>query len=430
MSQLDKGKNEGRFWYPLDNAAKIFPAITNRKVTSVFRISAVLKSAVHVKSLFQAVRETENRFPYFKVKMRKGFFWYYLESASFDVPVLPDEGEPCRRFAKRGHMFRVLVADNKISVEFSHILTDGTGAFEFLKTILARYLEIRGAILPSDFDFMKAGDIPSDEEFEDAYNRYFDPEIPASVKRPKAFHLPFKNAHNQRFDVLSAILNAKQLKIIAKNKGVSITVYLTSIYLMALQEVFEQTGGIRKHHKAQKLCVEIPINMRNIYPSRTMRNFSLFVMPGIDRSLGHYTFDEILKTVYHQMHLETDEKLVNKMLARHVGSERKMIIRAIPLFVKSLFLRLSYYSLGSSQYSGVITNLGRVILPSEIEQYLNCLAFTPPPPNKLIKVSCGVISMGDKLVINFGNITETKDLERRIVKHLVNDGLDIKLSVF
>jgi len=327
-------------------------------------------------------------------------------------------------------MFRVLVADNKISVEFSHILTDGTGAFEFLKTILARYFEIRGTVLPSDFVFMKAGDIPDKEEFEDAYNRFFDPEIPASVKRPKAFHLPFKNARDHRFDVLNAILKAKQLKSIAKDKGVSITVYLTSIYLMALQEVFEETGGTRKHHKAQKLCVEIPINMRNIYPTRTMRNFSLFVMPGIDRSLGHYTFDEILKTVYHQMHLETDEKLVNKMLARHVGSERKLIIRAIPLFVKSLFLRLSYYSLGSSQYSGVITNLGRVVLPPEIEQHLNCLAFTPPPPNKLIKVSCGVISMGDKLVINFGNITETKDLERRIVKHLVNDGLDIKLSVF
>jgi NRPS condensation-like uncharacterized protein len=430
MNHKEYGKNEKKFWYPLDNAAKIFPAITTRKVTSVFRITVVLKSVVHIKSLFQAVRDVENRFPYFKVKMRKGFFWYYLESDDFKVPVVQDKGEPCRRFTKRGHMYRVLVAENRISVEFSHILTDGTGAFEFLKAILARYIEIRDVDIPPDFAYMKAGEIPDSEEFEDAYNRYFDPEVPASVKRPKAFHLPFKLASVPRYDVLSATMKSEQLKKIAKENGVSITVYLASVYLKALQDIFEETGGTGRHSKAQKLCVEIPVNLRKIYPTKTMRNFSLFVMPEIDRSLGHYTFEEILKTVYHQMQLETDAKLVNKILARHVGSERKFIIRAIPLFVKSLFLRLSYYSLGSSQYSGVVTNFGHVPFPGEITEHIDCLTFMPPPPNKLIKVSCGVVSAGNKLVMSFGNITETKELERRIIKYLVNEGVDIKLSSY
>ncbi len=377
-----------------------------------------------------SVREVENRFPYFKVKMRKGFFWYYLESDNFRVPVVPDEGEPCRRFSKRGHMYRVLVAENRISVEFSHILTDGTGAFEFLKTILAKYFELRGVSLPTGFNFMKPGDKPDNEEFEDAYNRYFDPEIPASVKRPKAFHLPYKLPSVPRYNVLCATMQAQQIKAIAKKRGVSITVYLTSVYLNALQDIFENSGGSSRHRNAHKLCVEIPVNLRNIYPSKTMRNFSLFVMPEIDRSLGHYCFEEILKTVYHQMQLETDSKLVNKILARHVGSERKFLIRAIPLFIKSLFLRLSYYSLGSSQYSGVISNFGLVSFPNEINHSLESLAFIPPPPNKLIKVSCGVISMEDKLVMSFGNVTETKELERRIIKYLVNEGIDIKLSSY
>ena len=71
--------NEQEFWYPLDNAAKIYPAITTDEVTSVFRISANLKQRVNIHFLFKAVRTIEPRFPYYKVHLKKGFFWYYLE---------------------------------------------------------------------------------------------------------------------------------------------------------------------------------------------------------------------------------------------------------------------------------------------------------------------------------------------------------------
>jgi len=66
-----KGKG---FWYPLDNAAKIFPAVSNKEVTYVFRISVVLKHKIHIKSLFSAVLTIEKRFPYYRVILKKGFF--------------------------------------------------------------------------------------------------------------------------------------------------------------------------------------------------------------------------------------------------------------------------------------------------------------------------------------------------------------------
>ena len=116
------------FWYPLDNAAKIFPAITTDEVTSVFRISAVFKHKIHIRSLFLAVRSIERRFPYYHVRLKKGFFWYYLESARFHTSVETDNQSPCRRFRKGDPLFRVLVLDNRVSVEFSHLLTDGGGA--------------------------------------------------------------------------------------------------------------------------------------------------------------------------------------------------------------------------------------------------------------------------------------------------------------
>lgn len=161
-----------------------------------------------------------------------------------------------------------------------------------------------------------------------------------------------------------------------------------------------------------------------------MRNFSLFVMPEIDLRLGHYTFDEIIKTVYHQMQLETDEKLVNKIIARNVGSEKKLFVRSIPLFLKSFILNLKYYSLGTSQYSGVITNLGRTIFPSAQSEYIDYFIVTPPPPNKKLKINCGIIGFNDKLVLSFGNITKSKELEKRFLKFLVDQGIKVKLSTY
>jgi NRPS condensation-like uncharacterized protein len=148
-------------------------------------------------------------------------------------------------------------------------------------------------------------------------------------------------------------------------------------------------------------------------------------MPEIDLRLGHYSFEEIVRRVYHQMRLETDEKLINKNISRNVGSERKIYVKSIPLVIKSLILKAKYYSLGASQYSGVITNLGKVSLPEETEKMVDYFIFTPPPPNKMLKVNSGIIGFGDKLVISFGNITRSKELEEKIFNFLEDQGIEV-----
>jgi len=270
----------------------------------------------------------------------------------------------------------------------------------------------------------------SEEEYEDSYNRYFKENIPPMVKQSKAFHLPYSLNPVPRFEVLNVILSLKEIKNKAAGKGVSITIYLLSIYLFILQEIYENLNILSRHKKNKQLRIQVPVNLRNIYHSKTMRNFSLFVMPQIDLRLGHYTFDEIIKTVYHQMHLETDEKLINKNIARNVGYEKKLLIRGIPLLLKSLILNFKFYSLGTSQYSGVLTNPGRLTFPSEVSEFIDYFILTAPPPNKILKVSCGVIGFNDKLVLSFGNITRSKEPEQKFVKFLSGEGLKIKLMTY
>jgi NRPS condensation-like uncharacterized protein len=208
---------------------------------------------------------------------------------------------------------------------------------------------------------------------------------------------------------------------------VSITVYLVGVYLFILQDIFEALNGAGKFKRNKRLRIQVPVNLRNMFSSKTMRNFTLFVMPEIDLRLGHYTFDEILKSVYHQTMLETDEKLINKNISRNVGSEKKLYVRGIPLFLKSMILRLKYYSLGTSQYSGVITNLGKIELPPEMARLIDYFIMTPPPPNKMLKVNCGVAGFGEKLILSFGNVTQSQDFEKRFLQFLKDNNISAEV---
>ncbi len=416
----------GKFWFTLDNAAKIFPAVITNEVTSVFRITAVLKQPVEIRSLQKALLLAEKRFPYYRVRLRQGFFWFYLEHYPKHIPLKADENLLCKKFPEDGLLIRFLVKNNRICAEFSHILTDGSGGLAFFKFIIVNYFGACGFPIPVDYQIPESLDTISEEEYEDAYNRYFKADIPPMIKRSEAFHLPYHLKLSPRFTTEYVMIPMSQMKALAREKGVSITVYLVSVYLFILQKISENRMVNGKVGKKKKLRIQVPVNLRNIFPSKTMRNFTLFVMPEIDMRLGHYTFDEIVKSVYHQVKLETDEKLIHKNIARNVGSEKKLYVRGIPLFLKSLILRVKYYSLGTKQYSGVLTNLGIIELPDEISRLTDYFIMTPPPPNKMLKLNCGVAGFADKLVLSFGNSTKSLEFETYFIQFISDQNIKVE----
>ena len=427
--QKDPEKSR-QFWMRLDNAAKIYPAVQNEELTAVFRLSCVLKHPVKIQPLLDAINKIEDRFPYFKVKPKKGFFWYYLEFHNEPIPLKPDFETPCRAFAKDDLIFRILAKNNSLSVEFSHIITDGGGAFEFLKTLLLTYLDLccisTGAVVPA----IQPDDIPAEEEFEDGFSRYFQKDVPSPNKKPKAFHLPFRLNSKPRFNVLFARVSLSAVHQRSKENHVSVTEYLVAVYLYSLQTVYNGLSTFRKRNARKIFRVQVPVNLRRIYGSKTMRNFSLFVTPEIDLSLGAYSFEEVVKTVHHLMQLETDKKLINKIIARNVGAERHRLLKNTPLFIKSLILYLTYSIAGTSRYSGVITNLGKVTLGPEADKNIDYFAFVPPPPNRALRVNCGVLGFGESLVMSFGNITKSRELEREFFRFLVKQGIGVKIISF
>ena len=133
-------------WYRLDNAALIFPAIIRKNWNNVFRVSATLKEPVDPEILDQAIADLKPRFPTYFVRLRRGFFWYYLETITDAPKAQKDFAYPLTHMTRRELKtccVRFLYYENRIAVEVFHSVTDGTGGLILLQNLAARYLALK-----------------------------------------------------------------------------------------------------------------------------------------------------------------------------------------------------------------------------------------------------------------------------------------------
>ena len=102
----------------------------------------------------------------------------------------------------------------------------------------------------------------------------------------------------------------------AREKGVTITEYLTAALILSVDAI--QRRRVAHVHRLKPVKICVPINLRNVFPSKTLRNFANYVNPGIDPRLGEYTFDETLNIVHHTMAMEVTKKLLNVKITTNV----------------------------------------------------------------------------------------------------------------
>ena len=354
-------------WLLLDNAAKIFPASRRRNWSSVFRLSATLDSDVDRAALSDALDVTVRRFPSIAVRIKTGMFWYYLEEIPKAPEIIEEKPYPLSRMPFddiRKCAFRVIVYKRRIAIEFFHAVTDGNGALVFFKTLLAEYLYQREGIrVPCEDGILDRLENPSKSEMEDSFFKYAGPKK-AARQNTDCYKIKGVRDLDGFKTNTTFILDADTVHAEARKRGVTVTAYMTAALTLATLRVQEKRLGHRGTLKPIKILV--PVNLRKLFPSDTLRNFMLYAMPGIDPALGEYTFDEICGIIYSQMKLEITPKNMAAMMATNVETERPFITRITPLFIKNLIMKLAFLAVGERKSSFSFSNLGVVRLPEEL----------------------------------------------------------------
>ena len=415
-------------WVKLDNAAKIYPAVRQKSWSNLFRQSVTLREEVDVAVLEKALEVVVKRFPSIAARLRKGAFWYYLQQVAeppkireeYSYPLVPMGKEEMRKCA-----FRVIVYKERIAVEFFHALTDGSGAMVFLKNLVAEYLEQKHGIrIPFEHGILDRTEPPKPEEMEDCFPKNAGP-VAVSRKDTDAWRMQEATREEDFHHMTCLQLPVQETLAAAHKYKATMTVFLSALMMQALANA--QKDMVPEGKTRERIKLLIPINLRNLFPSSTLRNFAMYTVPELDPRLGEYTLEEIIKIVQAKMALEFTPKYMSGVIATNVRDEENPFLRIVPLPIKNMVMRAVFNSVGEKKSCLSFSNLGQVKVPEIMAGYIRRFDFilgvqaTAP-------YNCGMLSYEDTIYINFIRNIREPALERHFYQLLQQQGLPVTVE--
>ena len=420
---MAKKSSENLHWVRLDNAAKIYPAARRKNWSSVFRHSVTLFEEVDKGVLKSALDITVKRFPSIAARLRKGVFWYYLQQVETAPEIREEYSYPLTYMSKtemRKCAFRVIVFHNRIAVEFFHSLTDGSGALIFFKSLVAEYLEQKYNIdIPFEKGVLDRKAPPRQEELEDCFPKYAG-KVPASRRDTNAWHMYGEPLSEGFLGLTCFSLPVKDALEVAHKHNVTLTVFMSAVMMQALLNLQKEKTPNIKRQKLIKLM--IPVNLRYLFPSNTLRNFAMYTLPEIDPRLGEYTFDEICNIIKHKMGLEVTAKHMSCVIATNVNDEKNPLVRLIPLPIKNAVMKAVFDSVGEKKSCLSLSNIGRVEVPEIMSKYIKRFDFILGAQASA-PYNCGMLSYGDTIYINFIRNIKDAELEKHFFAVLKKFGI-------
>ena len=415
-------------WYRLDNAALIFPAIIRKNWNNVFRVSATLKEPVDPETLNQAIEDLKPRFPTCFVRLRTGFFWYYLETITKAPKAQLDYAYPLTHMTRRELRtccVRFLYYENRIAVEVFHSVTDGTGGLVLLQNLTARYLTLKyGTEIPPEGNIVDINEKPRAEETRDCF-------LSCGAKRAlsrsedTAYHLSGTPEINRFRNIITGILPADVLVEKAHEQGVTVTAYLAAVLAEAVEEKQKAEG--RTGRKARPVKITIPVNLRRTFGMDTLRNFTLTVNLGFDPRLGEHTHEQICTLMGHLLAAETIPQRMAGRVAKNVDLQNTLLLRLVPLPVKRICMRTVYALSGEKKGCLNLSNMGVVRIPEAmvpmVERFEFIIGVQYTYPN-----NCSVVTYGGKTYISMIRGIRETELERLFFSRLVELGIPVEVE--
>lgn len=418
-------KNGKSLMLELDNAAKIFPSTLGPKQHHMYRLSAKLRDSVDPEILQRALDITIHRFPSIAACLRRGVFWYWLESVEA-APSVDAESPYKMRGSKtefKKCCFRILYGGQGISAEFFHGICDGGGAMVFFKTLLAEYLEEKYPVrIPCVKGVLNRQESPRMEEIEDCYPKYAG-SVGASRSFARSYRIPGTVEEDGKLHILHISMDVDNVRTHAKAYGLSLTEFLAAALAVSLMDLQRSTPVKRE----KPIFIAIPVNLRKLFGCSTLRNFSLSVTVGLNPCQGEWSLAEAGKRIHHQMAMLITKKEMEANIAANVQIEGVTTFRWLPLFLKNFLMKGAYSLFGVNSCCLSLSNMGVVELPEEMVPYVEevgcCMDANPRSTN-----SCAVLSYNGKLHIQFARSIKEQELEWRFVKTLTDLGLAVALE--
>ena len=405
-------------WFPLDDAAKIYPISMEHGSQQVFRMSVYFKEDVVPELLQMALTFTIKRFASFATTLKKGFFWHYLDMVKRRFSIEEEHDvlcQPIKVSLSGSQSFRLMYYQNRVSAEFFHVLTDGTGAMTFFKCLISEYLRLCGVKAPLG-DIWNVNDTPTVEEFENAFTKVEKAKNSSGFVDKVAAQMNGRLTRRRPCRILHFKMNADRLRTVAKANGATVTAYLLMQMFYACSAATDELTG--------DINIQLPVNMRKFYPSKTVRNFSMYcgIRIPIER-IGNK--EELLAEINAQIVEKAEKEKMREMITAAVNLVSS--IRLIPLAIKQPIAKMVYGMLGEKIYTTTFSNLGVIRFPEELMEHIDYMDFClgAQVTNRL---ACAAVTCGDVATFSISKMTADPAFEEKMYQLLTNDGIDVEVE--
>ena len=431
-------------WRRLDNSAKIFPISAGKKYSTVFRFSVLLKEEINQQILERAVKIALEKYKFFKVRMKRGFFWNYLEHNTKDPIIEQEKDYPCKYIdpkTNHDYLFKVTYFDKKINIDIFHSLTDGNSGSVFFREIVYSYLEMTH---PEDFQEELRIYRNVDYTTEDSYMKNYDKKARSNGSTKKAYKLKGKKLHLGAVSAIHEIIDLEGLKLETKKNDCTITQYLTAVLIYCIyqanflknkekQNKENKPKGSSKQNKQNKQIMNrpikicIPVNLKKYFSSKTMSNFFSYITLAADVEKQElYTFDKILEFVKEDFAKKLTQEEIQKTMSANVRLGTNPFIKAIPLLFKKPLVRLTYLEI-RKYTTTTFSNIGRFGIIGKYKKYIEDF-FMLIAPEPVEKIKCSACSFENDIVFTFTSILNNSNIEQEFYKFLTQKGIRVRIE--
>lgn len=425
MSKVSKNDT----WFKLDNSGKIFPEVSTHRETNVFRVAVCLTEEIDKDLLQLAVDAILSRYPMFKVKLKKGFFWSYFDYNSKPFIVEELKHYVCGEINPKknnGYLFRVMYRNADIIIEMFHSLADGAGVVQLLKALVYEYLVLTGKNIKPDNLVPTKYQKQSVEEYEDANMKFYDKKNKKHVPEKRAYRIKGTQLSEDLTGIISGTMSTSKMLGLARDNNLTITEYLTALMMHTIYVTQIQYRGHLLSNQAP-VKIFVPVNLRKHFPSNTLRNFSNFVKTNLVMNKDDITFEELKDLVREQFaHGMTKSELIRKM-SENVAFEKNILLRFTPYILKKYALKIGYNILGMKLNTMSLTNIGKIDFPESMMPFIIDVT-AGVYAGKYNTLNCSIISFQDRLKISFTRSIVETTIEREFFRHFTNLGIDVDIE--
>jgi len=311
---------------------------------------------------------------------------------------------------------------NNIIMECFHGLADGAGAIEFLKTMVYEYFLLKGYPMESEGMVMDAEDHASQNEIENSFLKYYDNKGDyTKLKQPIAYHIMGTPMDPNEIFVTHGIMNLKKFLAHVKSSGVTVSAYVASLLIYCIASTQAEYAGSKK-----PIIVSVPVDLRSMFPSGTLRNFVSFANVGMAVKKDT-SFSDILQSVSIQLKEGLKKEKIHANINKNVKFEKNPFIRITPLFVKNMVVSNTYRLYGEGSYTMLLSNLKTTHMPGSMRKYIKNIYYTLGVSD-LNPLNCVIVSYEGNMIITFARGIEETDIIRKFFRHFSEEvGLEIEL---